>query len=294
MADYHLADSVHTDWDRGRDPALAVEPGATIEFDCLDANGGRIPRDATAADLADTPFVGHHLTGPVAVEGAEPGDTLRVDVLAVEHEGWGYNLVRPGEGGDGPGLLPEEFPEPAIHTWELDDGVGHFVDGIEVPLDPFPGVLGVAPAEPGPHGTGPPRAVGGNLDVKHLTAGATLYLPVAVEGALFSIGDGHAAQGDGEVCVSAIEAPISATVRLSLADREVSAPEFRTTGPFAPGDGGPAYATAGVEDSLMGAAKAALRSMLDRIHREHGLSRTEAYLLCSVVADLKINQVVNA
>jgi acetamidase/formamidase len=298
MADYHLADdaeTVHTDWDRERDPVLTVEPGATVRFECQDANGGRFPRDATAADLAETPFVGHHLTGPVAVEGARPGDTLQVDVLNVTHHGWGYNLVRPGADGDGPGLLPEEFPDPAIHVWDLDGDVGHFVDGIEVRLDPFPGVLGVAPAEPGAHETGPPRAVGGNLDVKHLTAGSTLYLPVAVADALFSVGDGHAAQGDGEVCVSAIEAPVTTTLRLSLADRDVAAPEFRTPGPFSPGGtDGAAYATAGVEDTLLGAARAAVSAMLDRLHAEYGLTREEAYLLCSVVADLKINQVVNA
>jgi len=295
MPDYHLDESaVHTDWDRDRDPAIVVEPGATVGVDCLDANGGRLPRDATVEDLADTPFVGHHLTGPIAVEGADPGDTLQVDILEVEHKGWGYNMIRPGEGGDGPGLLPEDFLDPAIHVWDLEGEGGHFVDGIEVPLDPFPGVVGVAPAGSGTHSTTPPRPVGGNLDVKHLTAGATVYLPVAAPDALFSIGDGHAAQGDGEVCVSAIEAPISATVRLSLADRDVEAPEFRTPGPFAPGEGGPAYATTGVEDSLMGATKEAVRAMIDRLAVEHGLAREEAYLLCSAVADLKINQVVNA
>jgi acetamidase/formamidase len=298
MTAYTLDDepaAVHTDWDRDREAVLTVESGATLSVDCQDANGGRIPPDATAADLADAPFVGHHLTGPIAVEGARPGDTLAVEVLDVEHHGWGYTLVRPGEGGDGPGLLPAEFPDPALHVWDLAGGVGQFVDGVEVPLDPFPGVLGVAPAESGAHETGPPRAVGGNLDVKHLTAGSTLYLPVAVEGALLSVGDGHAAQGDGEVCVSAIEAPVSVDLRVSLADRDVTAPEFETTGPFAPGGtDGPVYATAGVEDSPLAATKAAVRSMLDRLHAEHGLAREDAYVLCSAVADLKINQVVNA
>ncbi|MDX1744836.1 MAG: acetamidase/formamidase family protein, partial [Halobacteriales archaeon] len=144
--------------------------------------------------------------------------------------------------------------------------------------------------------TAPPRDVGGNLDVKHLTAGSTVYLPVAVDGALFSIGDGHAAQGDGEVSISAIEAPMTITARLRLEpEMSIDQPEFRTTGPFTPtGVDEEMYATTGVADDLMDATKLAVHHMIDHLEAHRGLTRGEAYLLCSVAVDLKINEVVDA
>lgn len=286
--------ALHTAWDRGIEPALVVGSGDVVRFDCLADNGPRITPATRSADLPAVEDVGHHLTGPVAVDGADPGDVLQVDLLSVEHGDWGYTLVRRGE--TGKGLLPEAFPDPFIYHWDLVDGTGRFEHGIEVPLAPFPGVVGVAPAEPGPHPTGPPRRVGGNLDVKHLTAGSTLYLPVAVDGALCSVGDGHAAQGDGEVCVSAIETPTTVTARLTVReDLALDRPEFETTGPFtAAREGTRTYATTGVRPDLMAAAKDAVRGMLDRLEARRGLTREEAYVLCSVAADLKINEVVDA
>ena len=174
--------------------------------------------------------------------------------------------------------------------------MGHFVKGIEVPLDPFPGVIGVAPAEPGEHGTLPPRSVGGNMDIKHLTAGSTLYLPAAVDGGLFSVGDCHAAQGDGEVCVTGIEAPMAVTARFTVrSDRSIDQPQFETAGPFTPsGADEPMYGTAGISDDLMEATKLAVRHMIDHLAAERGLTRGEAYILCSAAVDLKINEVVDA
>jgi acetamidase/formamidase len=287
-------EALHTAWDNSLPPVLRVDSGEVVRFDCLNDSGPRITPETTAADLPETEFVGHHLTGPVAVDGAEPGDVLQVDVLDVTHDDWGYTLVRSGE--RGLGLLPEEFPDPFLYHWDLSGDVTPFEAGIEVPLAPFPGVVGVAPAESGEHATGPPRNVGGNLDVKHLTAGATVYLPVEVAGALFSVGDGHAAQGDGEVCVSAIETPTEITARLTVRpDLDVPAPQFETAGPFTPsGRDEPAYATTGVRDDLMDAASDAVSAMLDRLVARYDLSRPEAYVLCSVAADLKINEVVDA
>jgi len=286
---------VHRTWSNAHDPVLSVEPGDVVAFECRDATNGRLDADATVEDVRALAEAGggHPLTGPVAVEGAEPGDVLAVDLLDVEHEGFGVSYFYPGELGWG--LLPEAFPDAGVHVWELDGDVGHFVDGIEVPLDPFPGNLGVAPAEDGEHSTTPPRRVGGNLDVKHLTAGATLYLPVEVAGGLFSIGDCHGAQGDGEVCVTGIEAPMTVTARLRLErDRDVESPEFETTGPFSAfGDGEPVYATTGVADDLMAAAKAAVATMITHLHERRGLTRAEAYILCSATVDLKINEVVD-
>ena len=285
--------ALHTSWDNGLDPALRVESGDVVRFECLNDSGPRITPETESSDLPDVEFIGHHLTGPVAVEGADPGDVLQIDILDVDHDDWGYTMIRSGEREKG--LLPEEFPDPFLYHWDLSEGVGRFENGIEVPLDPFPGVVGVAPDAEGEHFTGPPRRVGGNLDIKHLTAGATVYLPVAVEDALFSIGDGHAAQGDGEVCISAIETPTTITARLGVReDLDIDAPQFETTGPFRPsGNRGPAYATTGVRDDLMDATKDAVRAMVDHLHARRGLAREEAYVLCSVAGDLKINEVVD-
>ena len=296
--DHELSDSdanVHHVWDNSLDPVLTVESGDVVRFECRDALNGQIGPGSTAADLsAASSDPVHPLTGPVRVEGASPGDVLVIEFLDFEHEGWGFTGFHPGE--KGMGLLPEAFPDGDLHVWDLDGDVGRFVNGIEVPLDPFPGVAGVAPAADGEHSTTPPRDAGGNLDVKHLTAGSTLYLPVEVEDALFSTGDCHAAQGDGEVCVEGIEAPMSVTAQLNLrSDLSVEQPQFETSGPFAPsGREGPAYATTGVADDLTEAAKSATRHMIDHLREERGLTRGEAYILCSAAADLKVNQIVNA
>jgi acetamidase/formamidase len=295
--DYRLDDSaanVHLGvWDNSLDPVSTVESGAVVEFECRGAPNGTFDSESTVEDLESMSFEGHPLTGPVHVEDAHPGDVLEVELLDFEHKGFGVTYFYPE--GENKGLLPAGFDEAGLHIWNLDDGVGEFVDGIEVPLDPFPGVAGVAPQKAGEHSTTPPRRVGGNLDIKHLTAGSTLYLPVEVAGALFSIGDCHAAQGDGEVCVTGIEAPMFVTARLSVrSDMEIEQPRFETTGPFTPSGGDELmYATTGVAAYLMEASKLAVRHMLDHLHDQRGLSRSEAYLLCSAAVDLKINQTVN-
>ncbi|WP_435064193.1 acetamidase/formamidase family protein [Halobaculum sp. EA56] len=294
--------TLHYAWDSGIEPALTVDPGSVVEFACRDAYDRQLTPPATVEKLRAVDTGGHPLTGPVAVAGARPGDTLRVDLLAFEHEGWGVSAVPPGEREGG--LLPEDFREAHVREWDLDarrDGtpVATFADDdapdVSVPVRPFPGNLGVAPGADGPHSTMPPRRVGGNVDVKHLTAGSTLYLPVEAAGALFSVGDCHAAQGDGEVCLTGIEAPMSVTARLDLADRDVDGPEFETTGPFtAAGRDEPTYATSGIAPDLMDATKGAIRSMIAHLHDRRGFSRPDAYVLCSAAVDLKINQVVDA
>ena len=288
------AENVHLGvWDNSLDPICAVESGAVVEFECRGAPNGAFDEDSTVEDLEAMSFEGHPLTGPVAVEGAQPGDVLEIEFLDFEHKGFGVTYFYPEEADKG--LLPAEFDEPGLHIWDLDDDVGRFVDSIEVPLDPFPGIAGVAPAEGGEHSTTPPRRVGGNLDIKHLTAGSTLYLPVEVPGALFSVGDCHAAQGDGEVCVTGIEAPMFVTARLTVrSDLEIDQPQFETAGPFTPTGGDEAmYATTGIADDLMDATKLAIKHMIDHLHEQRGLPRKEAYLLCSAAVDLKINEVVN-
>ncbi|MFW6153005.1 MAG: acetamidase/formamidase family protein [Halobacteriota archaeon] len=295
--DHRLSDrdeNIHSAWDRTIDPVLEVASGDVVRFECRDAVDRQIDLESGPEDFANVSFDPvHPLTGPVRVEGATPGDVLEVELLEFQHKGWGYTGFLPGE--MGLGLLPQDFPEADVYIWDLDGNRGHFVDGIEVPLHPFPGTIGVAPAAEGPHDTLPPRDVGGNMDVKHLTAGSTLYLPVEVDGALFSIGDCHAAQGDGEVCVTGIEAEMFVTARLSVrSDMEIDQPQFSSEGPYTPsGFDERMYGTTGISDDLMEATRLAVRHMIDHLHAEHGLTRGEAYILCSSIVDLKINEVVD-
>ena len=296
--DHRLSDAernIHRVWDNSLDPVLTIEPGDVVRFECRDATDRQLDVESTDADVHDLSFDPvHPLTGPVAVEGAEPGDVLEVELLDLQHKGWGYNAFFPGE--MELGLLPEDFEDPGLFVWDLEGDVGHFVNGIEIPLDPFPGVIGVAPGEEGDHDTLPPRSAGGNMDIKHLTAGSTLYLPVEVEGALFSTGDCHAAQGDGEVCVTGVEAPMFVTARFHLrSDMDIEQPQFETSGPFTPtGHDEPMYGTTGIAPDLMEATKLAVRHMIEHLHEERGLTRSEAYILASAIVDLKINEVVDA
>ena len=280
------SETVHYAWDNAIRPRLEIESGDTVRFSCRDAFDGVYSRDSTA--VVKRVAKGHPLTGPVAVRGARPGDALQVEVLDLVPGGFGVTTFVPDRG-----LLAGDFPEPYLKVWQLDGRSAELKPGIRVPLAPFLGVMGVAPAEPGEHSTIPPRAVGGNMDVKQLTKGSALYLPVAVEGALFSCGDGHAAQGDGEVCITAIETTMTATLRFTVRrDVRIAAPEFETRS--AGSLPGRHYVTTGIAPDLMDATKAAVRAMIAHLVSACGLSREEAYVLCSVAADLKISEVVDA
>lgn len=279
----------HRDWRADRTPAMTVESGATITFECAPGTGDAIDPSTTAAEAEAAPFPGHMLTGPVEIETAQPGDVLEVEIQSVETADWGFTFIPPGASDDR-GLLSEEFPEPYLYHWDLDK-TGKFVDGIEVPLDPFPGTVGVAPAGK-PQSTIPPRTVGGNMDISSLTAGSKLFVPVAVEGGLLSVGDGHAAQGDGEVCVTALETAITLTVEVTVhSDYSIETPRFVTPGQDQRDGSG--YATVGIAKSLNMAAKRAIKAMVEDLVEHQGLTRQQAYVLCSVAVDLQINEVVN-
>jgi acetamidase/formamidase len=224
------------------------------------------------------------------VQDAEPGDELVVELLSVEPGDWGVTYTYPGEDG-GSGLLPETAPQGVVHHWDLTEDSTMF-RGCEIPLAPFPGNLGLAPAD-GPASTVPPRNVGGNLDIRHLVAGSQLHLPVEVAGGLFSIGDGHAAQGDGEVCITAIECPITVDIRFELRNDAPETPWFETPGTTSAWREGPAICTTGLGPDLHAGAKTALAAMLDRLE-DRGFERPDAYILCSVACDLQISQIVNA
>lgn len=284
-------DAPHYVWDNSLPPKLRIQPGDTVVFDTRDAGDLFFRLDSTTEDVRALVFRGHPLTGPVYVEGARPGDVLQVDVLAIEPGPFGWTAILPGMG-----LLPEDFPEPYLRTWDLSDRqYARLGERIRIPIDPFCGVMGVAPAAPGEHPTLPPRRVGGNIDIKQLVAGSTLYLPVEVEGALFSTGDAHAAQGDGEVCVTGIEMTARVTLRFDLRrDLRIAEPQFRTPGVRTRGSNGPCYATTAHGPDLMQAAKQAVRSMIDHLVAVGGLSREDAYVLCSVAVDLRISEIVDA
>src|SRR5712692_8250080 len=297
MARTHVLDAqtVHYEWNNALAPRLVIEPGDTVVFDTRDAADGYYSPSSTHADvLARGPFRGHPLTGPVAVEGARPGDALVVDILeVVPRASFGWTAIRPGRG-----LLPEaDFAKPFLQIWDISDGAhARMGRDVAVPLEPFPGVMGTALNEPGAHSTMPPRKNGGNMDVKQLVRGTTLYLPVWVDGALFSVGDGHGAQGDGEVCVTAVEMMARVTLRFGLErGAGLAEPRLRTAGPLAPGTNrGPWFATTAHGPDLFAAAQQAVRYMIDHLVRERGLSREEAYILSSVAVDLKISEIVDA
>ena len=288
------ARTVHYEWNNALEPRLRIEAGDTVVFDTRDAADGYYTPASTHADvLARGPFRGHPLTGPIAVAGARPGDVLVVEVVDVTpRASFGWTAIRPGRG-----LLPEgDFPKPFLQLWDLADGTyARMGRDIAVPIEAFPGVMGTALDEPGGHSTMPPRKNGGNMDVKQLVAGATLYLPVWVHDALFSVGDAHAAQGDGEVCVTAVEMMARVALRFDLErGRGLKEPRLRTPGPPAGGTNrGPYFATTAHGPDLFASAQQAIRYMIDHLVSERGLSREEAYILSSVAVDLKISEIVD-
>ena len=296
QAHYLDASKVHYVWDRELAPRLVVDSGDTITFDTRDASDHYYSSKSTSADVAQQgPFSGHPLTGPVLIRDAAPGDVLAVEVLSVvSSEEFGWTTVKPGRG-----LLPEEFPSPFLQIWDLsDDGFARMRqrDDIAVPIAPFPGIMGTALTAAGAHSTMPPRENGGNMDIKHLCSGSTLYLPVWVEGGLFSVGDAHAAQGDGEVCDTAIEMAARIELRVSLQKaRQLAEPQFRNHGPLCPGFQNSSYfSTTAHGPDLYTNSQQAIRYMIDHLVSERGLSREEAYVLCSVCVDLKISEIVDA
>lgn len=285
-------DQFHLAWDPAIPPFAAVPSGSVVAFDALDASCGQLTSASTASDLASVDWSrGNPVNGPIRVESATPGDTLQVDFLDFQPADWGWTASIPGFG-----LLADTFTEPSFRVVRRGSGDRvEFLPGIRVPLAPFCGEVGVAPAS-GPLSLGPPDVHGGNIDTRELTAGATLFLPVFVPGANFSMGDGHAAQGDGEVCGTAIETAMRATVRLTVRrDIHLAAPEFLTPDRRGTSDPhqGRQYATNGIGPDLLTAARDATRRMIDWLGREHGLAPDDAYLLCSVAVDLRISEIVD-
>ena len=296
MRHHHLhasPETVHWGWfDANLPHVLAVDSGDRITVDSISGGPANLPGDGfhvppellQVHDRSQRRLPGHMLTGPVAVRGAQPGDVLEVRILDVQlRQDWGYTFVRPLAG-----ALPDDFDafEQVITRLDRERGTGRLPWGLEIRLRPFFGVMGVAPPKAwGSISSIQPRAHGGNLDNKELVPGTTLFLPVFNEGAGFSVGDGHAVQGDGEVCTTAIETALTGTFELHVRkDLRRDYPEAET----------PTHLlTMAMDPDLDTAAREALRRMVDRVVQATGLSRQRAFMLMSLVADVRVTQLVN-
>jgi acetamidase/formamidase len=295
--EHYLNDSVVSyAWDQSTPARLTIDSGDTVVFDTRDSADHYYSENSTARDVRKKgPLAGHPLTGPVHIRGAKLGDTLAVEILEVRPSlGFGWTAIRPGRG-----LLPkEDFPNHYLQIWDLSDQTMARMKqrtDIAVAIMPFPGILGTALKDSGSHSTIPPRQNGGNMDIKYLCAGSTVYLPVFVEGGLFCVGDAHAAQGDGEVCITAIEMAAKITLRFRLLDsHHISEPQLRVHGSVNNATANSElFATTAHGPDLYECSQRAVRYMIDYLVKEKGLSREEAYVLCSVCVDLKINEVVS-
>ena len=284
----------HHGWDNALDPVLSVTPGETILVETVDSSGGQLDAQSGLAELEALDFGKvNPVTSPILVEGAEPGDAVAVTFKAFHPSGWGWTANIPGFG-----LLADDFPDPALHIWSYDTGLSTpsaFAPGGKVPLKPFVGTIGLALAEAGNHSVVPPRRVGGNLDIRDNAVGTTLYLPVEVAGGLLSLGDTHAAQGDGEVCGTAIESPFDVEIAVDLVKgANYAFPRFETAGPVTRHlDAKGYWVTTGIGPDLMQAAKDALKGTIDRLTAETGMSAVDAYMLASVAGDLRISEIVD-
>ena len=284
--------TLHGTFSRDFEPVLTIDAGDTVEYRTLDAGWGLAPY--LAPGVAREKFegrieerdAGHALCGPIFIRGALPGMALEVRINAMVPGGWGWTVA-----GDWPNGVNERLGldlEEYVMAWTLDaqSMTGRNQLGHTVVLRPFMGVMGMPPAEPGVHSTTPPRVTGGNIDCKELVAGTTLYLPIAVEGGLFSVGDGHAAQADGELCGTAIECPME-HVSLTFGLRD----DLHLKTPIAETAEG--WLTFGFDKDLDEAVLIALNAMLELMMQLHGLARHEAVALASILVDMRVTQIVN-
>lgn len=291
MAEHYLDGSVTQPfWDNAVEPRLEIESGDTVIFDCPEPCGQVTPQ-WNDEDLANIDFsLIHALIGSVYVKGAKPGDALQVEVLDFEHKGWAWSGHLKGFG-----LLADDFDYTYIHHWQLQGETCHFgINDIHLPFKPFCGTMGVAPKEDGRIDTIPPRFNGGNMDIRDLGPGSTVWFPTFIDGALFACGDCHSAQGDGELCGTGVESPMKTTLRLSVhKDLSIKEVQFQTASP--PGNTGANgyHVTTAHSPDLLENAKNTTRYMIDWLVDQHGLTPSQAYILCSTAADLKISEIVD-
>lgn len=284
QADYTiLSDKTHNKFSNDIPYQLKVPDGSVVEAFALEATGGQLNVNSTLEDFKNVDLDKvHTLTGPIYVEGAEAGDVLAIELLDLEPGDWGWTGMEPGFG-----FLAGEHETELFKTYKLDkkNNLVHFSDNISIPLKPFAGVIAVAPDTKEKLTTFPPRANGGNMDDPNIVKGVTVYLPVFVKGALFSIGDPHAVQGLGEVVGTAVECDMRIRFRLTvIKDKKITEPQYESED---------YYATTGFATTIDEAAKKATRYMIEHISDTYKMSWEEAYMLCSLVGDLKIAEVVD-
>jgi len=294
MSALHHIDTSRTcnRWNREYPPVLTVEGGDTVSLALKDSSDGQVRPGISTAEFAaiDKTRI-HALTGPIAVDGAEPGDALEIEIIGFEHEGWAWTSIIPGMG-----ALGDEFDEPFLHLWKLEGGQTRSIRQVTLDLHPFCGIIGVQRAERGEFRTRAPGPFGGNMDVRHLGAGARLWLPVFTPGAGLCAGDAHAAQGDGEVSINAMEAPMTVTLRVHLRKGvDLAGPYAVALPPLIPPRylKKPFHVFIESHEDPREAARAAVRRAIAFLCKRLGLSRELAFVLCSVVLDLKISQMVN-
>lgn len=282
---------MHYVWDNSIAPAIEVSTGETFTVATRHAGDQQLKPGSSVAKLRHIDYSQFWpLTGPVAVQGARPGDAVEVEIVALRTGDWGWTAVLPERG-----LLREEIKGPYLHHWELshERDYTELRRGVRVPVAPFLGVIGCAPSGTGTSSPLPPRAVGGKLDMPQLIVGARLTLPVQVPGALISFGHGRAAQGDGEVCGSGIECDITATMKVVLHPKRAPVEPFAYLPAPPPSLPGPRHVTTGSAPNLLEAARRATRHMIAYLSAEHRMTRETAYILCSVVAEMRVAQAVN-
>lgn len=297
MADiFHRLDkgSHHFGWSKDNLPNLLVAPGAIVEVQIEDTSGGEITPDTSLEDVGNLDYDKFTpLTGPIAIDGAMPGDTIKVTFLDMSTSGWGWSLITPKYG-----ILPDQFPDPFLKIWHYDRSCVRPVeyrDIAKIPLRPFPGIIGLARNCLTTLSSLPPHAAGGNMDVRDLTVGTELYLPVEVKGGLLSLGDTHVAQGHGELAGTAIESPVDITIKIELVKGSaMPAPHFTLPARNlreVPQRG--YHVTCGISTDLYEGARAAASQMIDLLGKLYQISPIDAYLLCSLCGDLVINELVN-
>jgi acetamidase/formamidase len=296
VTEHHIGlDKFHYKWDNSLPPAVKIAPGDIVHCETNEVTSGQLNPGDPASKLGTLDFDRlYPLAGPVYVEGAEPGDALEVEILTLQPGSWGWAALLPGLG-----LLAADFPDPYVRYFELGNRKSaELRNDIHIPIAPFCGTMGVATDEPGPHDVLPPTKGAGNIDTRHLTAGTKLYLPVFLKGAMFSAGDCHAAQGDGEVCVTGIECPMTFSLRFNVVKGGSLRPwSYHFLTPAAPlqpqSDAAGYHAVCALGPDLMENARNAVRDTIAWLHADHGLSREDAYILCSLAGDLRISQIVD-
>jgi acetamidase/formamidase len=288
-------DTFHYKWDNSIRPAVEIAAGDVVHFDTEEVSSGQLKQGDPASKLATLDFDRlYPLGGPVFVKGAEPGDVLEVEILKLQAGSWGWTALLPGLG-----LLAADYPDAYVRYFELGNRTSaELRHDIHIPIAPFCGTMGVATDEPGPHAVLPPTKGAGNIDTRHLTVGTKLYLPVFVKGGMFSAGDCHAAQGDGEVCVTGIECPMTFSLRFNVVKGGSLRPwSYHFLTPAAPlqprSDAAGYHAVCALGPDLMENARNAVRDTIAWLRADHGLSREDAYVLCSLAGDLRISQIVD-